>query len=303
MNELLKNSHEALGLVEAGGTKFNCAVYRDGEIVSEVAIPTTIPEKTLAETLAYFVSVQAQFGKLSSLGLASFGPVDLNLGSPTYGYITSTPKEHWSNTDMVGFYKKSLDLPVGFNTDVNGAALGEANFGAAQQINNFVYVTVGTGVGAGIVINGNLLHGATHPEIGHLLVPSFSGALNTSGGCSFHGGMCLEGVAAGPSLLKRWGQAGHELNEDHEAWREQAHYLAVMCMNLCAIVAPEKIIIGGGVMNQSHLFPMIRNKFAELSNGYFDNLFKTLDEFIVPTPLKGKAGLLGAAILAKNILK
>lgn len=291
------------GAIESGGTKFICAIAsEDGSILSKKSFPTTEPEQTLNATKEFFKLAENEYGQISSLGIASFGPVDINTESETYGYITSTPKENWSNTDVVGFYKQAFNVPVGFNTDVNAAALAERSSGAAQSLENFIYVTVGTGLGAGIVSGGSLVQGVTHPEVGHILIPKPESAADFEGACPFHGA-CLEGLAAGPSIKARWGEAGQDMGPDHPAWDEQAYYLAVMCVNFCAFFAPQRIIIGGGVMSQSHLFPMIRKKFSELANGYFSyHEVSNLDSFIVPSPLDGQAGLHGAILLAKEEL-
>jgi len=293
-----------LGGVEAGGTKFNCVIgYWPDDIRVRGSFPTTTPEETLQKVKEFFNQNIERLGKLDALGVATFGPADLNKKSETYGYITGTPKQGWSYTDMVGFLSGALGIPIGFETDVNGAALGEGLLGAAKGIGNFVYVTVGTGIGAGIVVNGGLLNGATHPEIGHMLMPQEPAINGFDGNCPFHKN-CLEGVAAGPAIKARWGVSGDQLPASHPAWLLQAHYLAVMCVNLTLCYSPGKIVLGGGVMGQAHLFPMIREKFTVLMNGYqkLPHL-QDLDSYIVPTQLEGMAGELGALELARKAYK
>jgi len=293
-----------LGGVEAGGTKFNCVIGTGpGDIRSRAHFPTTTPAETLAQVQAFFEAGIKRHGELQALGIATFGPADLNKASETYGYITSTPKAGWSYTNMAGLLGDALAVPVGFETDVNGAALGEGLYGAAKGLMHYVYVTIGTGIGAGVVVNGNLLNGATHPEVGHMLMPQEPAVNGFEGNCPFHKN-CLEGVAAGPAIKARWGVSGDQLEESHPAWLLQAHYLAVMCVNLTLCYAPERIVLGGGVMGQAHLFPMIREKFAVLMNGYqkLPHL-QDLDSYIVPTPLQGMAGELGALELARKAYK
>lgn len=297
-------SAKLLGGVEAGGTKFNCIIGTGpDDIRTRAHFQTTTPEETLGKVKQFFADGIRKFGPLDALGVATFGPADLNKKSATYGYITSTPKQGWSNTDMVGFFKGSLGVPVGFETDVNGAALGEGLYGAAQGLDNFVYVTIGTGIGAGVVINGSLLNGVMHPEVGHMLIPQEPGINGFDGNCPFHKG-CLEGLASGPAIEKRWGVTGDRLPDPHPAWDLQAHYLAVMCINLTLCYSPERIILGGGVMKQKQLFAKIRDRFAALMNDYLSMPhLKQLDTYIVPPALIGMSGELGALSLARSALE
>ena len=211
--------------IEAGGTKFVCAMGTGPEdIRSSVSFPTTSPEETLGRTIE-FLRQQGGASTLTAIGVASFGPVDLQPGSPTYGYITTTPKPGWANCDVVGALKQHFDLPVGFDTDVNGAALGEWRWGAAQGLDTFVYLTIGTGIGGGGMVNGKMLHGLVHPEMGHMLLRRDPEQDPFPGSCPYHGG-CLEGLASGPALERRWGVRSETLPPDHPAWALEAHYIA-----------------------------------------------------------------------------
>lgn len=294
-----------IGAIEAGGTKFNCALAdAQGNVLVQAAFPTLSPEVTLAAVREFFITnLQAQQATLAATGIASFGPVELNRSSSQYGFITKTPKAGWSNTDVCGYFRAAFDVPVAFETDVNGAAWGELVAGAARDCSNFIYVTVGTGIGAGIVVNGKLLQGVTHPEVGHILMPRASLQDDYQGCCPFHTG-CLEGLASGTAINKRWGINGKDLPDDHAAWDYEAHYLATMCVNLTQCFAPQKIILGGGVMDKKLLFPLIRNKFLQLINGYApESILARVDQFIVPTGLAGQAGIVGAIALAQQELQ
>jgi len=292
--------------IEAGGTKFNCVIgAAPDDIWARERIPTTTPDETLAKVKNFFNRGRKEFGALKTLGLACFGPLDLNKKSDAYGYITTTVKKYWSNTDIAGSLSRALAIPIGFDTDVNAAAIGEHRYGAAKNIDNFIYVTVGTGIGAGVVVNGRLLRGrsvvgAGHPEVGHMLVPKDSQLDPYEGCCPFHTN-CVEGLASGAAIKDRWGEAGNQLTEDHPAWDLEARYLAAMCVNLTMCFSPEKIIFGGGVMEQGHLFKKIHGHFIALINDYFPGLLlRDLVNYIVPTSLDGRAGEYGALILAQD---
>lgn len=285
-----------IGGVEAGGTKFVCAVGNErGEVVEKVTFPTTTPEETVAKVVEFF-----RGREIVSLGVGSFGPIDPNKHSPTYGYITSTPKPHWGNYNLLGELKKHFNVPIGFDTDVNGAALGELEYGAAKGLNSVLYITVGTGIGAGAIVEGRLINGLLHPEMGHIYVRRHRED-SYEGGCPFHGD-CLEGLAAGPAIEARWGMKGDKIPEDHKAWEMEAYYLAQALVNYILIISPEKIVMGGGVMKQLHLFPMIRRYVVELLNGYLvkDEILSDIDEYIVPPKLGDNAGIVGAMALAKK---
>ncbi|WP_257462536.1 ROK family protein [Archangium lipolyticum] len=288
------------GGIEAGGTKFVCAVGTGpDDIRAQVRIPTTTPEATIGQALAFFQEQTRERGPLAALGIASFGPVDLHPGSPTYGFITSTPKPGWRNADVAGPFRRALNIPVGFDTDVNGAALGENRWGAAQGLDTFIYLTIGTGIGGGGPSNGRLMRGLLHPEMGHIRLPHDSRADPFPGGCPFHGD-CFEGLASGPALEKRWGQRAESLPEDHPAWALEAHYIALALMSYICTLSPQRIIIGGGVMAQRHLFPLVRAEVVRLLNGYIQSpaILEHIDTYIVPPGLGDRAGVLGALALA-----
>ncbi|MCU0485457.1 MAG: ROK family protein [Anaerolineales bacterium] len=286
--------------IEAGGTKFVCAVGSGpDDIRSLERFPTTSPGETLGRTVAFFQEQQALLGELSAIGIGSFGPVDLHPDSPTYGYITTTPKPGWANTDLVGVVQRALNIPVGFDTDVNAAALGEYRWGAGQGLGNILYLTIGTGVGGGALVNGRLVHGLVHPEMGHILLHHDPTRDPFPGNCPFHG-HCFEGMAAGPALEKRWGKRAENLPIDHPAWDLEAHYIAQGLADLVCVYSPERIILGGGVMDQHQLFPKIRQELLRLLNGYVSapEILQGIDSYIVPPGLGSKAGLSGAFALA-----
>ena len=235
-----------------------------------------------------------------SLGIGTFGPVDLKTDSPTYGWITKTPKPGWSDKPLLPPMRDELGVPALIDTDVNAAALAEWKLGAAQGLNSCVYVTVGTGIGAGLVIEGKLVHGLVHPELGHMLLRQEAKDPTPDGFCPYHKG-CLEGLAAGPAIEKRWGRKGYELPEDHEAWDLEAAYLAQMCVNMICAFSPEKIILGGGVMQQKQLFPLIRRKTLDLLNAYIqaDKILNDIDQYITEPGLGTKSGATGALLLAR----
>jgi fructokinase len=291
------------GGIEAGGTKFVCAVgMGPDDLRAETRFPTTTPEETIAQAIAFF-KAQAQKEPLAAIGVASFGPVDPNPSSPTFGFITTTPKLGWAHTDLAGAISRALGIPVGFDTDVNGAALGEQRWGAAQGLNTFIYLTIGTGLGGGGLVNGQLMHGLIHPEMGHVRLPHDWAADPYAGACPYHGD-CFEGLAAGPALEGRWGQRAETLPFDHPAWALEAHYLALGLVNFICTLSPQRIIMGGGVMEQPQLFPLIRRKTQELLNGYVQSpeILERIDQYIVPPGLGHRAGVLGAMALAEQQL-
>ena len=291
------------GGIEAGGTKFVCAVGTGpGDIRAETRFSTTTPDETLGRALDFFKAQQAE-QRLAAIGVASFGPVDPDPRSPTFGYITTTPKPHWPYTNFVGAIQDQFDLPVGFDTDVNGAALGEHRWGAARGLDTFVYWTIGTGLGGGGMANGKLMHGLMHPEMGHMVVPHDWERDPFPGNCPYHGD-CLEGLAAGPAIEARWQQRGEYLPPDHEAWRLEAHYLALGLVNVITILSPQRIILGGGVMEQPSIFPMIHSEVQRLLSGYIQMpaLLEQIDAYIVPPELGNRAGVLGAIALAEAAL-
>ena len=291
--------------IEAGGTKFVCALA-DGpqHILLEERFPTTTPQETLGRALAFFEEGirTLQKGPLMSMGIASFGPLDLNHRSKTYGHITTTPKPGWQNVDLCGFFSQKLGIGVGLETDVNAAALAEGYVGEGRDLSCFIYITVGTGFGGGIIVNGGPIHGLMHPEMGHLPLRLREGD-NFQGVCPYHG-RCVEGLCSGPAIEARWGVPASELAPDHEAWDGEAYYLAQALMAYVLTVSPERIIMGGGVMHhQRQLFPKIRAYLQELLNGYLVDL-ATLGErgdFIVPPALGNKAGIVGALVVADEL--
>jgi fructokinase len=294
--------NKLVGGIEAGGTKFVCAIGSGpNDIRAEIRYPTTNPKETLEKAISFFIGYQ-DIDDTVAIGIASFGPVDLDQSSDTYGYITSTPKPGWSNTEFKGAIERSLDLPVCFDTDVNGALLGEHKWGAAQGLENAIYLTIGTGIGGGAMVNSNLVHGLVHPEMGHIILPIRDDDMY-KGGCPYHGN-CLEGLANGSALEERWGTRAENLSVDHLAWDLEAHYLAIALHIIICTLSPQRIILGGGVMEQSQLFPLIRKKVLDSLNGYVqhEQLLKDIDNYIVPPELGKQAGVLGAIALAQTLL-
>jgi fructokinase len=287
------------GGLEAGGTKFVCAVGSGpDDIQDEVQFPTTTPEETIGRAIDFF---RAHEGKLTAIGIASFGPVDPDPASPTCGFITTTPKPGWSDTDLAGAVRRALSVPVGFDTDVNGAALGEHRWGAAQGLGTLLYLTIGTGIGGGGMVGGKLMHGLIHPEMGHIRLPHDLDADPFPGICPFHGD-CLEGLACGPAIDSRWDQSPETLPPDHPAWKLEAHYLALALVNYICTLSPQRIILGGGVMKERSLFPRIRAEVQDLLNGYVQapEILDDIDHYIVPPALGDRAGVLGAIALAER---
>jgi fructokinase len=289
------------GGIEAGGTKFVCAVgIGPDEILAEIEFGTTSPEETIGQAIAFF---GRQPDPIDAIGIGSFGPVDPDPSSPTFGTITSTPKPGWQDVNIAGQIEAALGLPVAFDTDVNAAALGEHRWGAAQGLDTFVYMTVGTGIGGGAMVEGNLLHGLMHPEMGHFRVPHDLHHDPFEGICPFHDD-CLEGLASGPAIEARWGERGETLPDDHPAWPLEARYLALGLVSIICTLSPQRIILGGGVMERSFLFPMIRSEVQDLLNGYVavPAITEEIDATIVPPVLGGRAGVLGAMALAMQAL-
>lgn len=281
------------GALEAGGTKMVLAIgTEDGKILEQKSIPTISPEETLPQIIDYFKGKE-----IAALGIACFGPIDLNKNSETYGYITTTPKRKWADCNIVGALKDTLHIPIGFDTDVNGSLLGEVTYGSAKGLTDAVYITIGTGVGMGVMTNGRLLHGMLHPEAGHMRMivrpdDSFKGL------CPFHG-QCLEGMAAGPAIEARWGKKAVELKDDERVWDLEAYYIAQSLMTLILTLSPQRIILGGGVMHQTQLFPLVRQKTTEMLNGYLSTKeLKDMDSYIVPASLNDNQGILGCIKLA-----
>lgn len=290
---------ELYGGIEAGGTKFVCAVGSGTEIVVERRIPTMTPAETLAHVIAFFQE-QQRVAPLAAIGVGSFGPVDPDPASPTFGSITTTPKPGWAHTDIAGAIRAALGIPVGFDTDVNVAALGEHRWGAAQDVNSFVYLTVGTGIGGGGMVQDRLIHGLIHPEIGHMRIPHDWQVDHYPGCCPYHGD-CLEGLACGPAIEGRWGRRAEMLPPDHPAWQLEAHYLALALTNIICILSPQRIIMGGGVMAQAEIWDKMRRQVQELLNGYIQapQILDNIAGYIVPPGLGSKSGVLGALALGE----
>jgi fructokinase len=291
------------GGIEAGGTKFICAIGTGpGDIRAETRFPTTTPEASIGQAIAFFRAHQEQ-EPLAAIGVAAFGPLDPDPRSPTFGYITTTPKPGWAHTNFIGPLRQTLGIPVGFDTDVNGAALGEYCWGAGQGLDTFVYLTVGTGLGGGGLVNGQLIHGLMHPEMGHMTVPHNWDADPYTGYCPYHGD-CWEGLAAGPALEGRWQTRAENLPPEHPAWELEAHYLALGLVNIICTLSPQRIIMGGGVMEQSQLFPLIHNQVYTMLNGYIQarQILENMDTYIVPPGLGNQAGVIGAIALAQTVV-
>ncbi len=288
------------GALEAGGTKMVAAVFdENGEVVDREVFPTRTPGETMPELTVYFKRFP-----LAALGVASFGPVNLNRKSPTYGCITATPKLAWRNYPILSDFRDALGVPAGFDTDVNAAAIAETALGAGRGLENVLYVTVGTGVGGGLVINGKPVHGLIHSEIGHIRVQVSPDDPMPGGNCPYHG-PCLEGMAAGPAIEKRWGVPARELPPEHPAWALESDYLAQLCATAMFTFSPERIILGGGVMQQEFLFPLIREKTLKLLNGYLCHpaVNNGLADYIVAPGLGTASGITGAYLLAREAVK
>jgi fructokinase len=290
--------------VEAGGTKFVCAIGdSDGHIRQRAQFSTTTPDETLRETVTFFRAAQSRHGQLDAIGIASFGPLDLHRSSPTFGWITSTPKPGWANVDIVGALTRAFDVPIDVDTDVNAAALGEWRWGAAQTLDTFIYLTIGTGIGGGGLVNGQLMHGLVHPEMGHVRIPHDVAADPFAGICPFHGD-CLEGLASGPAIAARWGLSGESIPDDHPAWMLEARYLALAISNFVCTISPQRVIIGGGVMAKTHLYHLIKQHVLESLNNYVraPRILESIDDYIVPPSLSNDVGVLGALALADRNL-
>jgi fructokinase len=296
---------EARGLVagvELGGTKCICILGTGpNDIRAQQRLPTSDPATTLDRIEALLAQWWSEHGTFTTLGIASFGPLDLKVGSPTYGYIKATTKPRWSHTDVAGRLSRRFAVPTAINTDVNGAALAEGRWGAAQGLDNFAYITVGTGVGVGLVVNGAPVFGCAHPEMGHIRVVRLPGD-TFAGSCLFHGD-CVEGLASGTAIQARVGRAAEQIPPDHFVWNAIAHALGQQVHNLVLTTAPQRIIIGGGVMtSQPHLLSRVREQLRGSLNGYVevDELLGNLDRYIVTPGLGDLAGPLGALTLASK---
>lgn len=284
-----------LGGIEAGGTKFVCAAgQRDGTILDRAEFPTGEPDDTLRQVIRYFKDFP-----IEAIGIGSFGPIDIRPDSQTYGCITATPKTAWRNCPILQTIKSALDIPAGFTTDVNAAALGEASFGAAKNADSCLYLTVGTGIGAGGIMNGRFVQGLSHPEMGHIYVRRHPDD-GYKGNCPYHTD-CLEGLAAGPAIEKRWGKKAVLLTDQQEVWELEGYYIAEALVQYILILSPEKIILGGGVMKQHQLFSSIRQHVKKRLNQYID--LPDIENRIVPPQLGIHSGAAGSLVLAERALE
>lgn len=285
-----------LGGIEAGGTKFVCAVGKeDGTIIDRLEIPTTMPDETIEKVIQYF----RQFS-LQAIGIGSFGPVDNDKTSKTYGTITATPKTGWRHYPFLQTVKNEMEIPVGFNTDVNAAALGEFLFGEAKDIDSCLYMTIGTGIGAGAIVEGRLLQGLSHPEMGHIYIRRHPED-EYQGKCPYHKD-CFEGLASGPAIEARWGKKAADLSDINQVWELEGYYIAQALAQYILILAPKKIILGGGVMKQKQVFPYIYQYVPKIMNSYFDfsELSESICDYIVSPRLGGNAGIIGTLVLANQ---
>jgi fructokinase len=290
------------GAVEAGGTKFVCAIGDDrGQILAQQRFPTADPISTLAAAQAFLEQGVRDFGALAAIGVASFGPVELDKRSARYGFIGLTPKAGWSSTDIAGAFARQFACPIGFDTDVNAAALAEHRWGAARNVENLVYLTIGTGIGGGLIIAGAPLHGLMHPEIGHIYPRRHPLDADFAGVCPFHRD-CLEGVASGPAILARTGASLQDLDQSHPQWEIEADYLGQLCALLVFTVSPQRIVMGGGVMSQARLLPLIRQRLLHWLGGYINRskILSGVDRYVVAPDLGDRAGVLGALLLAMD---
>lgn len=300
------NTPSLFGGIEAGGTKFVCALGTTPEDIRERAVfPTTDPEETLARVISFFNAATSRHGEMSGLGIGSFGPVEIDPASRRYGQILETPKPKWTGTDILNILQAELDVKALIDTDVNCALMSEARSGAGAGLLNLIYITVGTGIGAGIMIDGKVLYGTSHPEIGHMFIPKATKDHEFTGNCRFHADQCAEGLVAGPAISKRFGMPASDLAEGHPGWDLISDYIAVVCCNLLLTVAPDRIILGGGVMQQSQLYPRVREAVSRRLNGYV-RLGPERGEgrdFIVAPGLGSESGIKGAIELAQRITR
>lgn len=289
-----------IGALEAGGTKMVLAIYQeDGTELERITLPTETPEVTMPKMIAFF-----REHNIDALGVGSFGPLDLNPNSPTYGYITSTPKLAWKNYPLLEKLLDGQDIPAGIDTDVNAAIIAEVEQGAARGCENAVYVTIGTGIGGGVYSNGKTVHGLLHPEVGHALLKPHPDDPNPRGVCPYHES-CMEGLAAGPAIGARVQGDAKDLPDDHPTFAIEAYYLAQMCVNLIMTLSPERIILGGGVMQRESLIKQVREETLRQLNGYIQHpaIIDHIDEYIVTPDLFPVSGLVGSYLIGKKALE
>jgi fructokinase len=285
------------GGIEAGGTKWVCAVGTGPDVGATEVIPTTTPEETIGRTVAFF----EREGPVEAIGIGSFGPIDRDASSPTWGYITTTPKPGWAHTDLAPEIQRRLSVPIAFDTDVNAAALGEHRWGAARGLDTFCYITVGTGIGGGAMVGGKLLHGLVHPEFGHMRIPHDLEADPFPGACVYHGD-CFEGLASGYAIEARWGRPAAALADDDAVWELQGEYLALGLVSVICVLSPQRIVIGGGVMKQPGLLSLVQRRVTALMNSYLESpaMSDEIAEYVTAPALGGRAGVLGAIALAET---
>lgn len=289
---------DTYGGIEAGGTKFVCGAGSGPDDLILESFPTESPGATIGRVARFFGGLSV---RPKGIGIGSFGPVDLHRDSPTFGFITSTPKPGWRQCDLAGAVGRAIGLPVAFDTDVNAAALGEARWGAARGLADFLYVTVGTGIGGGAVTHGQVVHGLVHPEMGHIRIPHNLSEDPYPGGCPYHGD-CLEGLASGPAMQARWGAPAQSLPAGHPAWDLEARYLALGLATWVCTLSPRRIVLGGGVMQHEGLFASIRAELGRRLNGYIQAraVIEEMDSYVVPPALGNRAGVLGALAMAEG---
>jgi fructokinase len=289
-----------IGCVEGGGTKWNVAIARSHQMVLRSdRIETTDPAQTIGRALSFFTQAAETFGPIAAIGIGSFGPVDVRRGSRTWGHILPTPKPGWAGADVVTPFAERFGCPVGLDTDVNAAVLAESLWGAAQGCDSAVYVTVGTGIGGGALVGGELVHGFRHPEMGHVPVRRHPDDLDFAGVCPFHGD-CLEGLASGPAIQARWGRSLSDLPRDHPGAAIIAGYLAQLAVMQLALFSCERIVFGGGVLATPGLLPLVRSEARRLANGYFGPY--DFDALIRLPGLGDQAGIIGAFALGRRAL-
>jgi len=289
------------GAIEAGGTKINCAFGLNHEaILKQTRIATGDPQESLAEVEAFFDDCIAEFGTMQALGIACFGPVDLSRASKTYGYVIQTPKPHWSFVSVAQRFEEKYGIPVGFDLDVNGSAIGEHRFGAGRSLDSICYVTIGTGIGVGVIAGGKSMNGLLHPEFGHIALHKIKG--EPEGICKTHGN-CAAGLASGPAIEQRWNASAETFPQDHPMWQSQAHYVAALCNAITLAYSPQRIILGGGVMLQEHLMPHIHRQFIKQLGDFVPAIERSggVEQYIVKPALGSLSGIAGAFVIASEV--
>lgn len=291
-----------IGALEAGGTNMIASIGNPQRgVMQRASFVTTTPEETLAQVVNFF-----KMFEIKALGIGAFGPLDLNPASKTYGSITGTPKAGWQNVPLLSMLRNALNVPTEIDTAVNAAALAENRMGAGRGAKNMLYVTVGSGIGGGIIANGMPLRGLVHPELGHMMITPLAQDSMPDGICPFHR-HCLEGLASAPAMEKRWGLSPKLMTQDHPAWALEAAYLAQLCANAILMLSPEVIVLSGAVMQQNAaLYPMIREKTLRLLGGYVASDKMTaegMETYIVPPQLGINAGVTGALLLGAQALE